>query len=300
MMLSNKKDASGIESSKILALYVTTYITILDPTTGVKVNQFLDLESGFRGGVRTALADVDADGSVEIIAASGPGKGEVRVFELDGGELTEFRISPLGSDFFSSNDLILGNDYIDGGEGSDTVQFSDSKNRANLSLTGPQDTGDGVLKLVSIENVFGGGGDDRIKGNKFSNLLKGEDGKDKLFGRKGDDIITGNNGNDKLFGGEGDDVLLGGSGKDVLKGGAGIDEMWGGDGMDTFRLSRGDGYEIIEDFTDGEDRIFLGAISSDVSLVDFDNDVLLMKQSDLLAVVKNGAGKLQLDGEFLI
>ena len=37
-----------------------------------------------------------------------------------------------------------------------------------------------------------------------------------------------------------------------------------------------------------------------LGLVDFDNDVLLIQQSDLLALVKNAAGKLQLEGEFLI
>lgn len=79
----------------------TPTVTVIDPVTGQEVNQFLAFESTFRGGVITALADVDQDGTAEVIAASGPGKGELRVFELDGTERPDFRLRPFGDSYFA-------------------------------------------------------------------------------------------------------------------------------------------------------------------------------------------------------
>ena len=214
-----------------------------------------------------------------------------------GDDLDNILIGGAGSDFIFGK---LGDDFIDGGEGSDTAQFTDADNWVDLLIAEGQDTGDGIDQLISIENVNGGAGNDKIIGNKFSNILNGEDGNDKLKGLEGDDILSGDKGDDKLFGSKGDDKLFGGAGKDVLSGGKGIDNLWGGEGRDTFKVSKGKGYDIIEDFRNGKDRIFLGAISSDVNLTDLGKDMLIIQQSDVLALVKNAAGKLQLEGEFLI
>jgi peptidylprolyl isomerase len=92
----------------------TPTVTVIDPVSGQEVNQFLAFEPRFRGGVSTALADVDEDGSVEIIAASGPGKGEVRVFELDGTELSNFRLRPFGDNYLSGLSLAFGDFDGDG------------------------------------------------------------------------------------------------------------------------------------------------------------------------------------------
>ncbi|NDH94368.1 MAG: DUF11 domain-containing protein, partial [Planctomycetia bacterium] len=94
----------------------TPTITVIDPISGQEVNQFLAFEPGFRGGVSTAVADVDEDGSVEIIAISGPGKGEVRVFELDGTELPEYRLRPFGDSYFAGLSVAFG-DYDGDGSG---------------------------------------------------------------------------------------------------------------------------------------------------------------------------------------
>ena len=94
----------------------TPTITVIDPISGQEVNQFLAFEPGFRGGVSTAVTDVDEDGSVEIIAASGPGKGEVRVFELDGTELPEYRLRPFGDSYFAGLSVAFG-DYDGDGSG---------------------------------------------------------------------------------------------------------------------------------------------------------------------------------------
>ncbi len=56
---------------------------------GAPWHTFFAFDRGFRGGVRVAACDVNADGIDELIAAQGPGGGRVRVLSLVGGIVTE-------------------------------------------------------------------------------------------------------------------------------------------------------------------------------------------------------------------
>jgi hypothetical protein len=99
------------------------------------------------------------------------------------------------------------------------IHFSDGTTTRDTICMGPS---------TIIENATGGGGDDRLIGNRNANRL------------------IGNGGSDQLTGGAGADNLNGGSGKDRLNGGAGNDTMsWtagdrydGGDGHDVLKLSK--------------------------------------------------------------
>ena len=56
-------------------------VRLIDTSTGKDVFRFFAYDSGFRGGVRVALGDVNADGFADIITGAGPGGGpDVRVF----------------------------------------------------------------------------------------------------------------------------------------------------------------------------------------------------------------------------
>jgi len=59
--------------------------------------------------------------------------------------------------------------------------------------------------------LFGGNGNDELRGGKGSNVLLGGDGDDELFGAGGRDLLIGGLGNDKLKGGDGEDILIGGT-----------------------------------------------------------------------------------------
>ena len=73
--------------------------------------------------------------------------------------------------------------------------------------------------------------------------------------------MTGGNGHDWLFGGQDDDHIIGGDGNDFLAGGEGLNLLHGGDGFDLFVLDQR-GVAVIDDFTLGEDKIFLGRVNN--------------------------------------
>ena len=63
-------------------------------------------------------------------------------------------------------------------------------------------------KDVLIENVYGGSGNDVIKGNQVANYIVGGRGNDSLYGLEGNDVIQGGEGYDKVFGGGGSDTYI--------------------------------------------------------------------------------------------
>ena len=98
-----------------LAYLGTPTVSIIDPASGTVVRQFDVYEQGFMGGVQTAIHDVDNDGRDEIVVAPGRGRvGEIRVFDLDGEEMPEYRITPFGSSFLSGVNIALGDVNGDG------------------------------------------------------------------------------------------------------------------------------------------------------------------------------------------
>ena len=141
--------------------------------------------------------------------------------------------------------------------------FSSKSNVINLSTTKKQNTKDGKDILIGIENVNGGGG------------------KDKLYGSKGSNILNGGTGNDLLVGGLGNDKLIGGKGKDI------------------FKLSTGKGYDLIHDFKDKEDKIFIGSMKK-LKLKNKGNDVYINKGKDLLAKVKGAKEDLTIKGKYIV
>ena len=95
-----------------------------------------------------------------------------------------------------------GNDILDGGDGTDTASYSSANAGVivNLSQTGPQDTGGaGVDTLISIENLTGSFGDDRLIGNDQANRLDGASGNDTLSGGLGADTLVGGDGSDTFL-----------------------------------------------------------------------------------------------------
>lgn len=117
----------------------------------------------------------------------------------------------------------------------DTVTEIDASDaRKKLALTSSNTTG---------TTIYGGRGKDSLTGNSANDIIYGGKGNDSLYGNAGDDSLIGDKGNDKLFGGTGADSLWGGKGNDTL---------YGDDGSDTFLYSKGDGKDVIFNFSDDD------------------------------------------------
>lgn len=125
----------------------------------------------------------------------------------------------------------------DGG-GNDTLDFSGftqnqkiNLNEASFSDVGGMVGNVSIAKGVTVENAFGGSGNDLLIGNAVANLLKG------------------------------------GAGNDIIYGGGGADTLWGGAGADTFVFgavsdSAKAAPDRIMDFTSGQDKIDLSGMAA--------------------------------------
>lgn len=146
----------------------------------------------------------------------------------------------------TSSDRLLGfagNDTIFGGTG----------------ITDTQDTADTLLGDGGNDTIYGNAGNDVILGDSSLNATSG--GNDKLYGGLGADTLYGGGGNDTLFGHSGNDLLVGGNGTDALTGGA---------GRDIFVFLADTGYNLVRDFTSGEDVLSINGGGTINSFADLD------------------------------
>ncbi|MBT9314082.1 beta strand repeat-containing protein [Leptothoe spongobia] len=105
--------------------------------------------------------------------------------------------------------------------------------------------------------LSGGAGTDKLEGGIGKDLLLGGKDRDWLFGGADADALWGGDGNDDLSGGAGNDLLVGGKGNDLLDGGLGNDVIHLGQGSDIVVLAPGNGFDILTDYRDGQDKIQL-------------------------------------------
>lgn len=154
------------------------------------------------------------------------------------------RIGTALNDTLNTNNALLEDDFVWGGDGDDSIQTFSGNDEAHGGL--------------GNDTIFGGLGSDQLFGygtitpQFFSffgnNFLAADDtlnngmpdgSTDVSFG--GNDFITGGDGSDKIYGGGGDDTLFGTAaarqndvtgGNDIINGGAGNDLIFGGNGND--------------------------------------------------------------------
>src|SRR6266581_4014316 len=154
-----------------------------------------------------------------------------------------------GDDTFSPG---AGNDRVDGGAGSDDVQYFDATGgvTVDLSHSGPQNIGGGMGSdtLISIEAVTGSDFNDFFRGNAGDGFFNGGLGVDAMTYDNATGPVTanleagtatgagvgtdsflaienliGSNFNDSLTGSDGNNVIEGGPGDDTIDGGVGVD-----------------------------------------------------------------------------
>jgi len=134
--------------------------------------------------------------------------------------------------------------------------------------------------------IYGGNGNDSIKGGSSTSIIFGNAGNDTLTGNRLGDRIEGGDGNDMIFGGSGNDSLWGGIGNDTIDAGSGDDVVYGQDGNDTEfagpgndTLFGGNGDDTLITVFGGNDRangdqgwdIFVADKSPKDTITDMDN-----------------------------
>lgn len=207
---------------------------------------------------------------------------------LDGMQANDLLQGLAGHDTLqggSGNDSLIGgagNDLLLGSDGIDTASWAGLTTavQVDLSLQGPQDSGAGLDTLLSLENLIGGSGHDRLLGDDVANRLDGGEGDDTLDGGGGNDTLVGGNhlrgdaasygraaaavrvnlaltalqatggagsdqlsGIEHLIGSAHNDHLSGSSAANRLEGGGGNDTLVGGAGADS--LVGGEGSDLF-------------------------------------------------------
>ncbi len=180
-------------------------------------------------------------------------------------------------------------DYVDGGDGDDTISTGDDADTivggsgddsidagfdADLIDAGEGD--DFVVGGEGSDTIDAGAGDDVVYGgldpiypdalnipddvdlvpNNGMDVIHGGDGNDEIYGQDDADLLFGDAGADSVHGGIDNDTIEGGSGEDQLFGDEGDDLIIGGGDADT--MSGGDDRDTfsgitIGDFVDGNE-----------------------------------------------
>ncbi|WP_156503022.1 M10 family metallopeptidase C-terminal domain-containing protein, partial [Tistrella mobilis] len=192
------------------------------------------------------------------------------------------------------NDVLRGRagaDRLEGGDGLDTVSYTDAASAIHASLAQQTGTlGDAAGDaLLSIENIDGSTFDDILEGDGGDNVLRGLGGDDVIVGHQGRDILTGDTGADHFTYLTATDSQIGASDRitdfNVSEGDRiDISQMEppdGGDGWDTFTFVGTGGYTG----TSGEVRLAMSSIGLVVYL-DVDGD----RQSDASIILVGVTG----------
>lgn len=136
-----------------------------------------------------------------------------------------------GADHYQSDAEGDGSDLWNGGPGYDSVSYELRSENLELAAcltsaimgcsggcvcnteSGGVDEGD---RLINVEELSGGSGDDILRGTEVSDTLRGGPGNDTLSGLGGSDLLSGDSGDDLLEGGPDGDICDGRPGETML------------------------------------------------------------------------------------
>lgn len=169
---------------------------------------------------------------------------------------------------------------LDGGTGTDSIDFSGTTNGVTLNL------GD-TTQFLSIERVVGSNGNDNLTASTSGSTFVAQNGNDALTGGTGADFFNLDTGNTTLVG----DVAEGGGGNDTFlirqsTVGGDVVNLDGGSGTDTLRVIAGATLDLSSLNAKNFEKIDLrgDGASTQVSL----------SKTDILALVDSGSKTLTL------
>jgi Ca2+-binding RTX toxin-like protein len=167
-----------------------------------------------------------------------------------------------------------GSDYIEGGDGGDTLSYEGRSDALNLSEDGQANdgaAGENDEIAGDVEIIKGGSGDDVLTGGGSTKQLWGLAGNDTISGSANDETLVGGADDDVVAGQGGNDTVKGGVGDDLVDGGAGSDYIYGEDAStcggdvcvsDADEIHARDGEHDVVDCGDGIDVAQLDSIDT--------------------------------------
>jgi len=176
-----------------------------------------------------------------------------------GGSGDDRMVGGADADRFSEGRSANGSDTMLGGAGGDLVSYAQRRRGVHVDAEGDRDDGAPGERdrIVGVEAVYGGSGDDVLIGGPGADSLNGGYGRDLLRGRGGDDDLDGGDprrwspaygpvprSGDTIFGGDGADRIEGGLGRDRVNPGHGRDWVGTGGGVDRV-LSRDGEVDVV-------------------------------------------------------
>ncbi|WP_230207064.1 DUF5801 repeats-in-toxin domain-containing protein [Novosphingobium sp. Gsoil 351] len=233
--------------------------TVIDPTISFNHIDIVGVGGSGQGVRFTALSIsrtvLPSDKNLDFAITATDGDGDTTAVQNLDVQVTAANGSNV---FVLSGDRVAGEadviasstaaDTITGGGGSDTADYGDSVAAVSINLDDSGSAFGAPATFSAPSDGSIGGGD--AAGDKLIGI-------ENLRGGAGNDVLFGNSGVNVLSGGAGNDVLNGEGGNDVLVGGTGLNTMTGGTGVDTFVIAAGALTEvgmvdIITDYTSGE------------------------------------------------
>ncbi len=213
-----------------------------------------DASYGGASGVIVNLSDTAQGGQAAHTATDGFGDTDT-LNGVGGVKATASNDRIYGNAGDNQFQLGAGNDFADGGDGNDTIDYSyDDDGTAahgalvnlssqtfatSLGTIGPRSAvglyGDSD-SLLNIENVTGSHLGDYIIGNGQDNVLEG---------LEGDDTLIGGAGNDRFYGGRGSDTMDGGTGLDTVDYSRDVRDDGSTDGVQVNLLGNGPAQDLL-------------------------------------------------------
>jgi len=211
-----------------------TVAPIAGPSTGVRnfsqtfSSSFSDPDSGDTWTVNWNFGDPGSGAANSITSHPSPGSiSASHIYAATGSYTVTLNVDD-GVNFVVTQTFNItitatsnsgGTLQIGGNGGNDTITVKQGSGSGSVIVTnnGTNTTYNGVSTIM----IAGGGGNDDIKinPNVTQNAI--------VFGGAGNDSVKGGGGNDILVGGDGDDLLHGQAGRDLLIGGDGADRIIG-------------------------------------------------------------------------
>ncbi|MGY3038072.1 VCBS repeat-containing protein [Bradyrhizobium sp. USDA 4354] len=250
------RSIEGIQGTNFKDTYDATGYGVTGANVGSNgtFNQFEGLggDDVITGNGSTRLIFANATGGVTINLAGGTATGD--------GSTGHDTFTGVNSAIGSSSDDVYdatgftglnanfnsfqgnaGNDTISG-NGNTQIQYGNATGGVSVNLTAGAVDGDGSV------------GHDTITGGVLN--------------------VLGSNFNDTIVGSTSNDGLSGSNGNDTLDGRAGNDFLSGGAGADTIVYGSGGGFDFIQDFVHGQDKIDLTGVYGIFSLADLQSHAM--------------------------